>query len=440
MAKHKHLTLEDRCTIANLLDKNYSFKGIAAELGKDCTTISKEIRSHIVFKKTGTIGRPFNACIHRLCCDVRMLCSPCSSSRRYSFCKFCKVCNSRCSSFKQEFCERHTKPPYVCNGCAKLNSCTLEKRFYHAAAAYTEYKDVLSEARSGISLSEEEIKHLDSFVSPLIKRGQSLNHICANNMDSLMVSESTLYRLVDYNLFSARNIDLPRKVRYKPRRHKKNFKVDKGCRIGRTFEDFQKFMTEHTKLSVTQIDSVEGKKGGKVLLTIHFVKSELMLAFIRDSNDSQSVIDVFERLYLELSPDVFMSLMPVLLGDNGSEFSNPTALEFDCQKNRRTYVFYCDPSSPYQKGSAERNHEFIRLFIPKGESMDVFTREDITLMMNNINSYSRESLGNKSPYEVFSFLYGEDILKRLGCTMIPANKVTLKPSIFRKRGGHINNE
>ena len=57
-----------------------------------------------------------------------------------------------------------------------------------------------------------------------------------------MVSESTLYRLVDYNLFSARNIDLPRKVRYKPRRHKKNFKVDKGCRIGRTFEDFQKFM------------------------------------------------------------------------------------------------------------------------------------------------------------------------------------------------------
>lgn len=440
MAKHKHLTLEDRFTIANLLDKNYSFKGIDAELGKDCTTISKEIRSHIVFNKTGTIGHPFNACLHHSCCDIRMLCSPCSSSRKYSFCKFCKICNSRCSSFKQEFCERHTKPPYVCNGCAKLNSCTLEKRFYHAVAAYTEYKNVLSEARSGISLSEEEVKYLDSLVSPLIKRGQSLNHICANNMDSLMVSESTLYRLVDYNLFSARNIDLPRKVRYKPRRHKKSFKVDKGCRIDRTFEDFQKFMTEHPQLSVTQIDSVEGKKGGKLLLTIHFVKSELMLAFIRDSNDSQSVIDVFERLYLQLSPDVFMSLMPVLLGDNGSEFSNPTALELDCQKNRRTYVFYCDPSSPYQKGSAERNHEFIRLFIPKGESMDVFTQEDITLMMNNINSYSRESLGNKSPYEVFSFLYGEDILKRLDCAMIPASKVTLKPSIFGKRGGHINNE
>lgn len=433
MAKHKHLTLEDRFAIGNLLDKNYSFKGIGTELGKDCTTISKEIRSHIIFKKTGSYGHPFNACLHRLSCDIRMLCSPCSSGRKRGFCKYCKLCNSKCADFEQEFCARHNKPPYVCNGCEKLKSCTLEKHFYHAAAAYSEYRNVLTEARSGISLSEDEVKHLNALVSPLIMRGQSLNHICANNRDSLMVSESTLYRLVDYNLFSARNIDLPRKVRYKPRKHKKIFKVDKGCRIGRTFKDFQQFMKEHPQLSVTQMDSVEGKKGGKVLLTIHFVKSELMLAFIRDSNDSRSVINVIERLYLELRPDVFMSLMPVLLGDNGSEFSNPTALEFDCQRNRRTYVFYCDPSSPYQKGSAERNHEFIRLYIPKGNSMDAFMQKDITLMMNHINSYSRKSLGNKSPYEVFSFLYGEDILKRLGCTMIPANEVTLKPSIFGKK-------
>jgi IS30 family transposase len=258
-------------------------------------------------------------------------------------------------------------------------------------------------------------------------------------MDSLMVSESTLYRLVDYNLFSARNIDLPRKVRYKPRKHKKNFKVDKGCRTGRTYEDFQKFMIEHPQLSITQMDSVEGKKGGKVLLTVHFVKSEFMLAFIRNSNDSQSVIDIIDKLYLQLGPDAFTSLMPVLLGDNGSEFSNPTAMEFDCQKKRRTYVFYCDPSSPYQKGSAERNHEFIRLFIPKGESMDALVQEDISLMMNHINSYSRKGLGNKSPYEVLSFMYGEDTLVRLGCTRIPANEIILKPSIFEKKGVYVNN-
>ena len=130
------------------------------------------------------------------------------------------------------------------------------------------------------------------------------------------------------------------------------------------------FYAGTSHLPVTQIDSVEGKKGGKVLLTIHFVKAEFMLAFLREANDSQSVIDIFERLYLELRPDRFQKLMPVLLADNGTEFSNPSAIELDRQENPRTRMFYCDPSAPYQKGSAERNHELIRCFFPKGTSLD----------------------------------------------------------------------
>ena len=55
-------------------------------------------------------------------------------------------------------------------------------------------------------------------------------------------------------------------------------------------------------------------------------------------NDSQSVINIFEKLYLELRPDMFMELFPVLLADNGSEFSNPKAIEFDKQGNRRTHL------------------------------------------------------------------------------------------------------
>lgn len=70
-----------------------------------------------------------------------------------------------------------------------------------------------------------------------------------------------------------------------------------------------------------------------------------MLAFLRDANDSQSVIHIFNRLYLEVSPDVYCSLFPLLLGDNGSEFSNPAALELDGHGNQRSHVFYCDPSS-----------------------------------------------------------------------------------------------
>lgn len=430
----KHLSLEDRNLIAQRLNEGCSFKAIAKELGKNCTSISREVRNHLVFKQVGAPGRSFNTCKHRFSCKKFHICTRCSHKRFSSFCKNCRLCNHICSDFEAEVCQKLLAPPYVCNCCPKRNtSCTLEKRIYQPVDAWKEYKELLSEARSGISLSEQEISHLDEVISPLLKKKQSLHHICVHHADSIMVSESTLYRFVDYNLFSARNIDMPRKVRYAKRKKKKNFKVDKACRIGRTYRDFLAFCKEHPELPVTQMDSVEGTRGGKVLLTLHFIKAECMLAFLRDSNDSQSVIDIFEKLYLELRPDNFTSLMPILLGDNGSEFSNPKALELDRQENRRTHVFYCDASAPYQKGSAERNHEFIRMFLPKGTSLEDYTQEDISLMMDHINSYSRPGLGNKCPYEMMEFLYGENIVRLLGMKRIAPDEVTLNKSVFQKK-------
>ena len=126
-----------------------------------------------------------------------------------------------------------------------------------------------------------------------------------------------------------------------------------------------------------------------------------MLALLRDANDSQSVLEIFERLYLELHPDIFLSIMLLILTDNGSEFSNPKAIEYDRQGNLRIRIFYCDASAPGQKGSAEKNHEFIRYVLPKRTSFDDLTQEDISRLMDHVNSYSRESLGNKCPYEMF---------------------------------------
>ena len=427
MAKNKHMTLDDRCKIKQMLDSSGSFKAIGVEIGKDCTTVSKEVRNHRVFKKTGCTGKAFNNCFNRAGCDRRLLCDGCKKTR---FCWSCPRCCSVCPDFAEEKCPRLESAPYVCNGCPDLPRCTLEKCFYSPLYADKEYKETLSESRQGISLSEDEVKRLDGIVSPLIMKGQSLNHICATNRDTLMVSESTLYRLVDYNVFSARNIDLPRKVRYSRRKTGKHLKVDRRCRAGRTYGDYLEFIGEHPGLPVTELDSVEGKKGGKVLLTVHFVKAELMLAFIRDYNDSQSVIDIIDAIYLRLGHDTFSCLIPVILTDNGSEFSNPAALESGEGGSPRTRVFYCDPSAPHQKGSAECCHELIRRCIPKGTCMDGYTQEDITLMMNHVNSHCRKSLGNKCPYDVFSFLYGSEILASLGCRKIDPNDVTLSPDVF----------
>lgn len=191
-------------------------------------------------------------------------------------------------------------------------------------------------------------------------------------------------------------------------------------------------MKENSDTPVVEIDSVEGRKGGKVLLTIYFTSSQFMLSFIRDTNTSQSVIDIFDDLYRKLGLDIFLELFPVILTDNGSEFSNPEAIEFDKQGNRRTRIFYCDPSSPYQKGSIENNHELIRRIIPKGHSLHSYIQKDISLMMNHINSYGRKKLNNRSPYTVFSFLHGTVILKKLSSEFISPNDVTLIPKLLEK--------
>ncbi|MEY8351734.1 hypothetical protein AALB39_00095 [Lachnospiraceae bacterium 54-53] len=167
------------------------------------------------------------------------------------------------------------------------------------------------------------------------------------------------------------------------------FKVDKGCRIGRSYKDFCAFLEKTPEktpdTNIVQMDSVIGEKGGKCLLTIHFVECSFMLAFLCDANTSKSVTDIYDKLYQTLGHELFKKLFPVILTGNGSEFSDPGAIE--CGSDRytvlKTRVFYYDTGSPYQKGA-------------------------------HINSYKRKKLNNRSPYEPFSFYHGEEVLQKLG--------------------------
>ncbi len=432
MTKQKHLNLNARVAIELELGKANSFKSIGLLLGKDCTTISKEVRAHRVFQKTGAYGKAFNDCQHAFLhnCDFKHICDRCASPKRP--CWSCGKCAETCISYIKYSCPRLSKPPYVCNGCSERSRCCLEKSFYHASKAQKEYDLLKSESRSGFAVSEAELKQLDDVISPLLKKGQSLHHISICHADEIMKSEKTLYKYINNGLFTARNLDMPRVIRMRPRKAKPTaLKVDKSCRSGRTFVDYQIYLSNNPDTPVCELDSVEGVKGSAVLLTIHFVKQELQLAFLRNANDSQSVIDIFERLYFEMRPDIFMDVFPLLLADNGSEFSNPKSIEFDKQGNRRTHLFYCNPSAPYQKPHCENNHEMIRRIVPKGTDWSRYTQDQINLMMSHINSYARKSLGNKSPYEVFAFLYGEELLKVFNLELIPADEIILTPALLK---------
>ena len=433
-------TYEERLTLQKLLKEGLSFKKIAAQLHKDPSTISREVRKYAVEIATGKPGYSFNTCKNRMTCRIKApsLCDKeCTRKGGYGvYCKVCR-CNEHCSDFVEEICTARTRVPYVCNACPTIEKCTLLKTFYDAEKAHLKSHQVISESRSGLSTSEDEIARLNSIISPLVKQGHSIHEIYVTHQDELMCSEKTIYNYIDDCLLEVRNIDLPRKIRFRARRKKAEFKVDKGCRLGRSYKEFETFMEKNPDTAVVQMDSVIGNVGGKCLLTIHFVESSLMLAFLRDANTSQSVIDVFDRLDAHLGGEVFNRLFPVIVTDNGSEFSNPKKIEYRNyaiadQGYRRTSIYYCDAGCPYQKGAIEVNHELIRRVLPKGTSFDNLTQADVNLMMNHINSYKRKKLNDRSPYETFSFHYGEEVLRLLDCSPVAAKDILLKPSLLKK--------
>ena len=415
---NKHLSFDDRLIIEENLFKRTSFKEIGKLVNKNCSSISREIRNHYIVKNIGSVGRKFNDCTQRRTCPNRG-----------------KNCNIRnCTEYEKEICPKLSKPPYVCNGCKNRTKCTLTKHLYNAKYANDEYRDNLSEVRTGMIIEQSEIDNLNSILTPLIKeQGWSIHQAVINNKNKIMFCEKTIYKMIDNGVINIKNIDLPRKVRYRSRRKKTTvYKIDKKCLEGRRYEDYVEFLNQNPDTPIVQMDTVEGKKCGKVLLTIHFVNCSFMLGFIREHNDASSVIDIFNKLYQILGKKKFEDLFPVILTDNGSEFSNPKEIEFDMETNsQRTRIFYCHPSSPHEKGSCEVNHELLRRIIPKGESFDDLTQKDIDLIMSHINSYKRKKLNNESPYSVFSHFYGKDTIDKLGIKEIDSNKVNLSKKLLK---------
>ena len=426
MNENKHLTLDERNFIEQELAKNTNFKEIARYLGKDPTTISKEIRKHRIRKEGQAIHVNFNHCAKKFNCHRHNLCNP----RCAKECRHCNHCNEVCSDFVDGTCFRLTRAPYVCNGCTEKYGCKLTKYYYRALPSFNKYKTLLSEARQGINMTELELSNLDKIVSPLVKKGQSLSHIYKTH--DIPCTRATLYNYLSKNCFSVGPIDLPRKVRMKKRKQKNTETKDTQARTNRTYEDFQKYIEEHPELPIVEMDTVEGIKGGRVLITFLFRSSRLMLAFILYEKTQKEVLRVFNMLEYELGNELFEKTFPIILTDNGSEFGNPLSLEFNPEGVGRTRIFYCNPRASYQKGMIEKNHEFIRYVLPKGTSFDKLLQTDINLMINHINSLGRASLNWSSPYDVAKILIGKDVLKKLNLSKIPTDEIQLNTKLLKK--------
>ena len=393
--KYKHLSFEDRCIIQEFLNYGHAFTEIGNRIGKDRTAISKEIRHH----------------------------------------RFTKI---RAASSSVD-CPKTSKPPYVCNPCSSKPHCRKIQFIYDASVAHNEYLTVLSKQRSNLRITKEQIASINEIISPLmIHKHHSVNHVYASHPELLPFSKSTFYRYVDLGILNVRNIDLARKVRY---RIKKEYRPtycakNTAIKIDRFYKDFQTYMEYHPLSSIVEMDTVigtSGGKGGKCFLTLLFRNFNFMLIYLLPYRKVEYVTATFEEIRAVLGEDEFSRLFEVILTDNGSEFSDPVSIEHSLKTgDRLSKVFYCDPNSSWQKGSIEKNHEYIRYILPKGTSFAGLSQSDCNLIASHINSVPRLSLNNQSPYEASIGFIGKDNMDKLGIQKIPSDDIDLTIRLLKR--------
>ena len=387
MTKHKHLTLSDRNDIQLGLERCETFKAIGQLILKDPTTVSKEVKRNRQARDSTSNNLP---------------------------------------------CPLLDKAPFVCNGCPKRRqNCGFKKIFYLAKQAQKQYEQTLVEAREGTPLNSQTFWDIDKVISDGVKKGQHIYHILkTHNLD---VSSSTVYRHIRKGYLSIAPIDLARAVKFKERRKSKLPSIPKEAKKGRSYEDFQNYLSLNQLDYWLEMDTVMGRMGGKVLLTFNLSFCNFIFARLLDN---KTALEVTKHLYdikntLYQADKDFFQLFPVILTDNGGEFARVDDIEMDVRGESK--LFFCDPNRSDQKGRIEKNHTLIRDILPKGTSFDNLTQEDINLVCSHVNSVKRAALNGKSAYELFAFTYGEEIPKLLGISKIPAEDVCQSSKLLQHK-------
>ena len=423
--KYFHLTLAERQIIETGISHGSTKAAIAKTLGKDKSTIGKEIKLHRI--KSFSISYPLDCSLFPKCKD------------RNTF-----LCNPQCPSYIQFTCKRRDRSPGACNGCEKYSRCHYDKYRYSASQADSEYRDSLVSTRLGINATLSQIKELGLLIKPLLAQGQSVYAILQNHPE-INLTEKTLYHYIEEGVFQNAGVsitcmDLKRQVRRKLTKKKSieySPRKDRSYLKGRTHKEYTEFKEMNPDASVVEMDTVYNDgSNGPFLQTFKFLKYDFLFCVYHQQKTSQTMLEGI--LYLEsiLGEQMFNEEVMVLKTDRGSEFILADKAEIRKDGTRRTRLFYCDPMASWQKGSLENIHLLIRDICPKEAdlyALGLDSQEKANRISSHINSYSKKKLNNKTSFSVLKFFNKEmaDKLIDQGLTEIPPDQVILKPYLLK---------
>lgn len=414
-----HLTESHRIKIEHYLNENYSYRKIAELLNVNVSTISREVKRNI---RTYSISNHMVIveCIHKDNCERLK-----GSSKS-------KMCSINCPNYELRKCDRfstkNAKP--VCNSCPNNAKCKLARKKYIANVANNKY-ELRIILRPKIRITQEQFDFINKLFSEKMTKGQSISVIYQNHKDEIMISENTVRNYLKRGLLKSNQLDMIR-PRFTANKSVKR-RVIKNVDLlnGRTYEDYINY-TKEKDILIVQLDTVVGKLvDNKKILTIHWPSFHFQIGILLEKLSPAFVNNVLMELKNKLGLETYKILFQVILTDNGIEFSLLDEIENDENGELITKVFFCDPYKSSQKGSCERNHEFIRYVLPKGVSFDNLNQKDVDLIFSHINSTPRNSLGFKTPFELFKTAFGIEVLTILNINEINKDDVHLKLELIK---------
>lgn len=414
-----HLTESHRIKIEHYLNENYSYRKIAELLNVNVSTISREVKRNI---RTYSISNHMVVveCIHKDNCERLK-----GSSKS-------KMCSINCPDYELRKCDRFStkNAKHVCNSCPNNAKCKLARKKYIANVANNKY-ELRIISRPKIRITQEQFDFINKLFSEKMTKGQSISVIYQNHKDEIMISENTVRNYLKRGLLKSNQLDMIR-PRFTANKSVKR-RVIKNVNLlnGRTYEDYINY-TKEKDILIVQLDTVVGKLvDNKKILTIHWPSFHFQIGILLEKLSPAFVNNALMELKNKLGLETYKILFQVILTDNGIEFSLLDEIENDENGELITKVFFCDPYKSSQKGSCERNHEFIRYVLPKGVSFDNLNQKDVDLIFSHINSTPRNSLGFKTPFELFKTAFGIEVLRILNINEINKDDVHLKPKLIK---------
>ena len=426
MKKAGHLTYEKRIKLQNYLEENIPISTICKKLYVSKQTIYREIKRNSKKK----VARTCLATNKGIKCKFRGTCPHTFDIFR----KTHQMCFEKCDKFEEEVCERIHKFPFVCNKCIKRGACQFEGQYYYADYADNKARTKLVESRKILHISKEEFEYIDNVISPLIiENKQSLHHIMTSHPE-IQVTERTVRNWLDKGYTSAKSHFLPRKVRYSNKKdYQKRIIKPKTLLENRTYRDYLKYKKENPSLLISQFDTVVGLITDKQrILTIHFPAIHFQFGVLLPYFNSQIVVEKLLELREKIGVHKWKTIFSTILCDNGLEFNNLPDIEIDNDTGEvLSRIFYTDPYRSNQKAECERNHEYFRYVLPKKNSFDWLTQNDVNKIFSNINCTYRPSLPGVRPYDLALHLLGEKFLNIIGIYEVEPNEIILSKKLIK---------